>query len=480
MQYSPAVPREELYIPDRFEGLKRAGRDVLRTIIIPVDDGLATVDRRFAEMRAANRGALVILRGETGAGKSTFLDTVGLFRDSVVTERVPVDIDVPTALGAAGPTDVPRLLVLEGREALGSGSAQEVEQTLHSVNSFVRSDAGRDTLIVWPTNADDLTSMITEIGGRLGGDALFGVGDPVERFSGPPKEAFGRIAELTIQALNDGASLAALGISAAAKQAMAEEAITIGHYLGLVRTALLENHGHLHRLMEVERYRMWTVVIAGNDPENDVAAVTRSSQSYVDIDRLMSATEANVVKELKKQPAKLGILGTSLDARILHMDMVTVLSVVREYGDERLHALMQRAGMSTTPSAGASASERLESSELGRLLAADSLGTRKRGSRPGGGTETAFAGLAQIARNNDALVNRAIGEGLKQIGLVEDYEVEKDLGTDLRFTSDLFIVRSGEPIRLEVMWRGTTGRAAIANYVLGKLRNYGKGIGYLD
>lgn len=57
--------------------------------------------------------------------------------------------------------------------------------------------------------------------------------------------------------------------------------------------------------------------------------------------------------------------------------------------------------------------------------------------------------------------------------------MEKDLGTDLKFTSDLYLMRAGEPIRIEVMWRKETSRAGIANYVLGKLNNYGRAIGYL-
>ena len=63
--------------------------------------------------------------------------------------------------------------------------------------------------------------------------------------------------------------------------------------------------------------------------------------------------------------------------------------------------------------------------------------------------------------------------------MIDGFEVEKDLGTELKFTSDLYCMRSGEPIRLEIMWRTNTGRAAIANYVLGKLGNYGKAIGLL-
>jgi hypothetical protein len=45
--------------------------------------------------------------------------------------------------------------------------------------------------------------------------------------------------------------------------------------------------------------------------------------------------------------------------------------------------------------------------------------------------------------------------------------------------ADLYCLKSGEPIRIEVMWRTKAGRAEIANYVLTKLGNYGKAIGVL-
>lgn len=186
------------------------------------------------------------------------------------------------------------------------------------------------------------------------------------------------------------------------------------------------------------------------------------------------------MKDLKKDPAGLGILGTSIDGRILHMDMVTILAVARAYGDQQLHDLMRAEGMSLTATAGTTAAERLGTSELGRMLRNNSLGTRKVGQKPGGGTKAAFNSLAKIARTNDGAINRAIGEGLQQIVLIDSFEVERDLGTGLTFYSDLYLVRAGEPIRVEVMWRTQTSRAAIANYVLGKLRNYGRAIGYLN
>jgi hypothetical protein len=287
------------------------------------------------------------------------------------------------------------------------------------------------------------------------------------------------LAEQTVQALNRGASLAAMGISDAHAQALAARGRTIGHFIGLICEQLRKNGALVKGLLKLERYRLWTVVIAGNEPENDVAAVTRGSRSYADIDRLLSATSANVVSELKKHPERLGLLGSTLDARVLHMDMLTALAAARSHGKDALHSLMQAEGMSTTHSGGKSAAERLTMSELGLLLAADELGTRRPGSRPGGGTQSAFGSLTAIARSNDGMINRAIGEGLLAAGLIESYEAEKDVGGTQAFASDLRLMRASEPIRVEIMWRSKTSRAEIANYVLGKLHNYGKTIGYL-
>jgi short-subunit dehydrogenase len=56
----------------------------------------------------------------------------------------------------------------------------------------------------------------------------------------------------------------------------------------------------------------------------------------------MTSTGANVVQELKQYPDQLGILGTVLDARIVHVNMLTVLSIARQYGDEELHDVVGR------------------------------------------------------------------------------------------------------------------------------------------
>lgn len=477
MDQIPA-PRESLYVPDRFEGLEDAPQGALRTIVTPVQRALAQIDELAAQFAASRRGGLMLLRGETGAGKSTFLDTVGLFRDGVATLRIPRTEKISDRLAAMEPATTKfRIIVLENREAIGLYSVNEIEADLHAINAFVRSAAGRNTLVVWPVNTDDLLERLIKIGSNIGGTALFGLDEPATEFTGPPRDEFVSIASRTVSALNEGASLAALGISEEYAAELTNRADTIGAYLGLIRDALLANERTVSALLPFERFRMWTLVIAGTETEGDVAALTRGGLAYVDIDRLLTSTGANVVKDLKEHPDQLGILGTMLDAKIVDIDMLTILAIARTYGDDHLHALMKARGMSTT--ADKQAAERLEASELGVLMSGQPLGTRRRGSKPGDNTKAAFANLADIARSNDVALNRAIGRALVENGYVDDFATEKDLGTAYVVRSDLYAKKGDDRIRLEAMWRAKAGRADIANYVLTKLGLYSKAIGLL-
>ncbi|WP_432980481.1 hypothetical protein [Dactylosporangium sp. CA-233914] len=476
---TPHTTEHDLNVPDRFEGLREAGTQALKTIVVPVHSALVALDARFMDMRAARRGAFLILRGESGAGKSTFLDTVALFREGVSTVAVGASDDVAASLQQLPAANHPRIVVLEGREALRDVSTAKIEASLHAVNSFLRASTGRNTLVVWPTNTDDLTKILVDFAGTLGGESLLGVEEPFLRFAGPPRTEFIAIAERTITALNEGASLAALGISADRANDLAEKAVTIGAYLALIRRDLIANTGRVRGLLPMEQFRMWTLVVAGNEPEGDVAALTRGGYAYADIDRLMTSTGANVVAELKRHPDQLGILGTVLDARIVHVDMLTALAVSREFGSPALHQMMKARNMSTSPDG--KARERLQGSELGLLLAGGNLGTRRVGGKAKGNTRAAFNNLAEIARTNDGLLNFAFGTGLVDLGIVESFKTEHGLGTQLRFLSDLYcLLGDGSPIRIEVMWRTKAGRADIANYVLSKLGNYGRAIGLLS
>jgi hypothetical protein len=186
------------------------------------------------------------------------------------------------------------------------------------------------------------------------------------------------------------------------------------------------------------------------------------------------------VTELKKQPERIGILGTVLDARILHLPVLAALDIVRAFSDEPLRTRMKSIGLSLKPDNRQSAVQRLDGTELAQIFRAGAQGTLSPGPKVGSSSFEAFGKLADIATSNDAALNRAIGRAFEAAGLIQSFDVEQDFGTGMKRRTDILAQTEGGPIRIEVMWRKRTGRAAISNYTLTKLANYGRAVGYLN
>jgi len=466
-------------LPDRYDMLRRKATDHMGEIITPVNDALTIVDNLLIDMCASSSGCFLILRGDTGTGKSTFIHTVGIFRKNVETITLAKDIDLSVALGALPATNCAlRIVVLENREALTDVSNELLEKSIHSINSFVRTENGEKTLVAWPVNRDDLAERLAVLAKELGGEALIGVGEPIYRFGGPPKGKFLEIANNTIALLNQGENIHDLGISNARADEILEGTITIGSFLAKIRAELLSNQKMLQALVKSDRPRVWIVVLAANETDGDVDGLTRGTLYSADIDRMLSVTQANIVEELKQYPEKLGMLGTYLDARILHFPIVSALSAVRSYAQAELQGKMKDANMLT--SAEPDTLNRLKETSVYSSFKNLPIGARKVGGKPGSNTVASFQKLTAIASKDDVQLNRAIAEALLASGAINSYTLEGDFGNGLTRRTDIVAETDEGQVRLEMMWRKKTGRADIANYVLTKLFNYGRAIGYLS
>lgn len=472
-----------LQLPGCFESMvKTAGGAALSSLIIPVQQGLAVIDDIYDDMRSACRGAFLILYAESGAGKSTLLHTLNLFRRHVTTVSVmPSESIRDTLDDLPGTKGGLRVVILEYREALAGNPPEELETALHAINRFLRAPAGSETLVVWPCNNLTLVQRLVGLAQQIGGDSLLGVHAPYYEYQGPPRAQYLTIAQKTIETLNAGASLANLGITEERASQLAAEARTIGSFLNQLRGEARRNRtAFLNRLGERGPNRVWIVVSAGNDPQGEVAALTRGVFSSADIDRLLSATETNVVQSLKAHPEKLGLLGTLLDAKIIYLPFATALAVLRDFADAGLRERLQTQGVLDASVAGAEGRERLLESELSAALQGRGTGRLVRGRKPGAAQQEAFARLMQVAAKDDGALNRVLGAALLDCGLIRSFQAEAALGVEQTRTSDLLCQTEADPVRLEIMWRLKTSRAEIANYVLTKLYNHGRAIGFLD
>ena len=468
-----------LIVPDRFENLRRKANDDLGTIVVPVAESLVEIDKIYARMKATARGAFIALRGNSGAGKSTFLHTIGFFRDGVSTLSVHGSTDIRSYFNSAdiGKTGL-FVHVLEEREALREYTDRELEDWIHAINGFIRSDAGENSLIVWPCNTDALRDRVVEIARTIGGETLLGTSKGWLDFSGPTKDQFASIAKKTLSTLNQGSGLSDLGLTAEDLERASDKSENIGGFMTRLSELTIERSNALQTLVAKEQCRLWVIVAAGNDPIGDVSGLTRGQFAEIDTERLMTSTGANVVADLKRYPEKIGLLGNVLDARILHLPVLAASEIMRSFGSNALKAKMKALGLKVTGNK-AKAIERLRSTELGSIFQAGTQGTLTRGKKLGSSSVETFNKLANIAENNDNLLNEALGKALVEAGMIDSFATEQNFGSGLKRRTDLLAQKDGLPIRIELMWRKKTGRADISNYTLVKLANYGRAIGYL-
>ncbi len=196
------IPRPR--VPIRFESVEKMlnGND-LKSLIVPVEEGLRKFDHLHDEMTSSFCGAFLVLRGETGSGKTTLLHTLGLFRKEVQTVSVRRDEPIREGLQALGPGEgALRVVVIESREALGDTSDVEIESAILAINAFVRSTAGERTVVVWPCNSEPIADKLAAAARQIGGEALLGVEEPVFRYTGPARSEYLRIARQTVATFN--------------------------------------------------------------------------------------------------------------------------------------------------------------------------------------------------------------------------------------------------------------------------------------
>ena len=466
-------------LPDRYEGLAaHMNTNDIPKIIIPVTSAIERIKELYEEIMSSGRGAFLILKGQSGCGKTTFLRTLPIFMENIEVCTLDNSSPLETAfdnfqLQRAGF----RVIVIEGRESILDMKNAEVVTIIHKINTFIRSKDGMNSLIVWPCNNDDIVTQLVETSKVVGGTALLNSQETYFEFSGPPKNDYLRIVEQTIELLNHGKTLLDFGISNEAAKTFLPEIFTIGEYLKIINAKVRENKKFVQQLEVKEKCKLWVLVLALNEPSKDVEAITKGESLDADIQRMLVSTDANIVQDIKQHPEQIALASNYLDCKVIYITIVEALSIVRNYADEKLKGIMKDRNLATSLDSGIGM--RVASTELVRMINQDTKLKGRKGTI-GSKSKEAFEKLLAISESNDTLLNKTFGEALKTNGFINAYATEQDFGKGLTRRTDLVCELGGENIRLEFMWRKKTSKAEISNYVLTKLYNYSRALGLIS
>ena len=141
---------------------------------------------------------------------------------------------------------------------------------------------------------------------------------------------------------------------------------------------------------------MWVVVAAGNDPDNDVAALTRGNLHTCDVGQDDVGYEGECRGGAQGPPREDRHSRAVLDAKIVHLPITAALALARRFADDALSSEMKQANLSLHVQMGDK--DRLKNTDIQRAFLNERGGPRTRGRKPGTNTVDAFESLQRLRR----------------------------------------------------------------------------------
>ncbi len=481
-----------LNLPSRFENFKLNKRasytstelERLKAFIFQVEDSIKHIKRMIRTMKASNSGAFMILMGESGMGKTTFLNTLPLYIENL--EVIPVyNSSVLTdVLESFDEINSYRIIVLENRETFETLSTNQLEKEIHAINHFIRSEKGRNSIVVWPCNGEEMTKEIIQFAGHVGGSSLFRE-DTILEYHGPSRNRFIPILKNTFAFFNE-YDISDIGFTDDVLTEMLDamnKRSTIGHFIENIRGEILK----LNELIEDskdyvgELFDLVICVVSGNKNNSDVEYLTKGDYSYVDIDRLFSATDANITKTLGNKKCICSMVSKEINCKVISIDYKDVLDILRlelQTNNDKIKEFDKYLLENTDLKLGKSNAQitLLKNNNLTRAIQGLTY-KRTREKNDSAEKKVVFDKILELSKTNDALINRKLAMAMKEYKLVNVARTEDDFGHAFKIRSDINFSIPGNYVRVEMMWRENASAASISAYTLNKIQSYCRAMG---
>ena len=345
-----------LTLPNRWEFLypKIKDSDVpIQTIIRPVQSGMNVIQEIIEYLKTTGGCQVLVLRANTGSGKTTFLNTLPHYMQNVDLHIKTFDLqylnedDFKDELWKFEPSDKGvNLIVLEGREKPQTVPDAYIQNILANVNRFARTKRV-PMLFVIPTIEEEVARVWCEHGATIGDlipeKALYD-GSRWYSFPGVPKSKYLEIIEETILALNPPYTLGEYGVSPVEAKTWIETSNSIGDFISTTANKISSRRREARITLKGPRERVWVVYCSPDNQHYDhtyhvINGLVQDDKLKVSPVKLVPpASQAQLFKHWlgEGQWTKLVNTINFLDVRLINLPIITLTTAALAHGTDEL------------------------------------------------------------------------------------------------------------------------------------------------
>lgn len=473
-------------VPHSFEGLKATvGNAALAQVLIDVPADTEAAKTAIVEVKASAQGKLKFLIGESGSGKTSFLEALPFLLSQEVgaTITTPGNFDLPLrdlpawisreieAKRRVQPDKV-ILINIDGRESVPLES-KETQGVIHDLNALLRRKP--NILAFWPSTdqrfVDDAIRHLGEVGGTT---ALSK--SPIQKITGLQASQYIDALELILTAT--GVRLEDAALTRTDLEPLVKTSKNIGQFMIGVHGITTERYdiGTLGQKLP----KVMFVVSSAGDASMMCRMLTRGRSFLIDPDRLLQNSRANVADDWRKRGAAnpkhaLPFISSLFEARLTYLSASSVVNCCALYtADPDLSTLARTHYPNPVPM---NAGNALKSSGLYRALVKkeDVSGSASSGSAQ---ILKSYGLIQEQSKKKHKSINSAILHvlgGLEGVAL-SNLKVEHRPVSGQGLQVDCWFEGADRPQSIEFTHR-TTGQdsaAVISSYVLEKLQDYAR------
>lgn len=485
----------DLKLPDRFERLfELLGPEVARLLVLP--DSATAAALQTASLSISNRGEgmFVPVHGESGAGKTTLASNLTSYFPRAFTPSTLHTGDVSyDSLNASLrrvreslPANDHRIIPINVDHREGAPPSRG---ELAELKRFLRAPSlGARSIVLWPETNLEIARATSAGYVEIADESVI---DLPLRISGPPPEVWREVVQNTMELVNNVGSLGALGVDPRSYDP--SEFRTIGKF---IRRISIDFNQNLYRLIASTQKPMSVAIVVVSE-SGDAGVLEKLCNSarlgLLDAAALIAATPSSAIGKWWDQ--RRGLLVQTilqLNAHAFALTPAASIAALRQFGSETTRSELNKLGISSPGPR--LLHQTLSRSDVGKYLTGRLTSSSEDRGTPAATSTAAFQLLAEqgFTYGADKTYNQAMREAWDSF--LASVEVpmgrstaEKKLGfCSLIPDNALYLLdQNGAEniVCLEYTWRkgdflGSRNKAVVASYILEKLRNYARELGW--